>query len=59
MNRILAPLYDRIEMNYWFSAQNLLNRALAVEMETINRLIISEDINDRQSFPQRRGDLQH
>jgi hypothetical protein len=59
MNRILAPLYDRIEMNYWFSAQNLLNRALAVEMETINRLISSQNNQERQSFSQRLEELRH
>lgn len=59
MNRILAPLYDRIEMNYWFAAQNLLARAMATEMEAIQVLPSSEDTEARQSMPQRMNDLTH
>jgi hypothetical protein len=52
-NQILAPLYDRIEMNYWNSARSLISHALEAETTKINSLATSPRIQDRETFPQR------
>jgi hypothetical protein len=58
-DKILSPLYTRIELDYWNTARGFLERVLRREAEQVHAVIPSTPRDDREPLNQRSQLLSH